>query len=415
MKKVTKLIAFATLCASMATAFAQPPNGFGPGRGFGGRGGFGRGFGEMFGRSPSGPHIPREDLEFKDGVAGIPDHETFHKVPPRNLAVKQICPLAKVGFSDADSVGVKAANLAVMRTFDLPGDVVPDGYAVPFYFNDEFMKYNGFYNYLEKLLKNPMFLADRDTQEAELKNFRSLIKKGKMPEWMLASLAELHNRYPKGQSLRCRSSTNNEDLPGFSGAGLYDSFTHKSDEGHISKSIKQVYASMWNFRAFEEREFYRVDHFASAMGVLVHPNYKGELASGVTVTDDIFYQTYGNYYVSTQVGEDLVTNPGDDSVPEELLLGWYERDGHQIMQRSSETTGDKLLLTGAQMAQLRTCLTKIHAKFAKAYGRSLEDERFAMEIEFKITKAGTLVIKQARPWVYNSPSVAEEGDERKNR
>ena len=67
------------------------------------------------------------------------------------------------------------------------------------------------------------------------------------------------------------------NLRGFSGAGLYDSFTHHPDEGHLSKSIKQVFASLWNFRAFEARDFYRIDHLTTAMGVLVHPNFGDEL------------------------------------------------------------------------------------------------------------------------------------------
>ena len=322
------------------------------------------------------------------------------QIPKRDLSVKRIRKLDDIDFADAASVGVKAANLAAMRKFKIPAEVVPNGHAVPFFFYDEFMKHNQFDDYLEKLLKNAEFKTSRDRQEAELKKFRSLIKKGKMPTWMMKALEELQQAYPEGQSLRCRSSTNNEDLPGFSGAGLYDSFTHRVDEGHLSKSIKQVYASMWNFRAFEEREFYRVDHAAAAMGVLVHPNFKGELANGVAVTDDILYQTDGNYYVNTQLGEDLVTNPDEESVPEELLLGWYEKDGHQIMRLSNQSTNGKQLLSKQHLAQLRKHLGQIHGKFAKLYGKSSEDTRFAMEIEFKITDKGQLVIKQARPWVF---------------
>ena len=65
---------------------------------------------------------------------------------------------------------------------------------------------------------------------------------------MTEAFGPLHKSFPEGRSIRCRSSTNNEDLPGFSGAGLYDSTTHHPLEGHLSKSIKQVYASLWNFR-----------------------------------------------------------------------------------------------------------------------------------------------------------------------
>jgi hypothetical protein len=45
-------------------------------------------------------------------------------------------------------------------------------------------------------------------------------------------------------------------------------------------------------------------------------------------------------------------------------------------------------------------LGKIHSRFAKLYGKSLDDKKFAMEIEYKVSKNGVLAIKQARPWVY---------------
>jgi hypothetical protein len=325
---------------------------------------------------------------------------TETQTPARDLSVTTARALDKVKFEDSSSVGVKAANLATLRTFGLQAGTVPDGFALPFYFYDEFMKHNGFYDYAAELFEHPKFQQDRDTQIAQLKKFRSLIKKGKAPSWMMEALDELHKRFPEGTSLRCRSSTNNEDLPGFSGAGLYDSYTHHPDEGHFSKSIKQVYASLWNFRAFEERAFYRVDHFAAAMGVLVHPNFKGELTNGVAVTDDILYQTEGNYYLNTQVGEDLVTNPEEASIPEEVLLDWWKSSNDQVMRSSNRSDDGKPLLSAKHVEQLRDHLGKIHGKFARLYGKSLEDAHFAMEIEFKITKDGELAIKQARPWVY---------------
>ncbi len=189
-------------------------------------------------------------------------------------------------------------------------------------------------------------------------------------------------------------------MPGFSGAGLYDSYTHHPHEGHLSKSIKQVYESLWNFRAFEEREFYRIDHKVAAMGVLMHPNFSDELANGVAVTDDILYETYGNYYVNTQIGEDLVTNPDEQSIPEEILLSWYKEDGYQVMRRSNRGTDSGLLLSEQHLDELRDRLARIHGRFRRLYGHS-EDDKFAMEIEFKITKDGKLAIKQARPWVFS--------------
>ena len=320
--------------------------------------------------------------------------------PKRDLSVKDIRPLGKIGFGDSDIFGVKASNLATLHTIGLPEGTVPSGHAVPFSFYDEFMKHNGLYEKARAMLMDEVFQKNRETQIAQLRAFRKTIKATTLPDWMMERLAKLQAAFPEGQGIRCRSSTNNEDLPGFSGAGLYDSFTHKPSEGHLAKSIKQVFASLWNFRAFEEREFYRIDHFSTAMGVLVHPNFSDEFANGVAVTDDILYQTKGNYYLNTQVGENLVTNPDVDSIPEELLLDWWRSSDYKVMRKSNQLKDDTLIMTESQLEQMNRYLGKIHSSFSKLYGTTLEDKKFAMEIEFKITKDGTLSIKQARPWVY---------------
>ena len=318
--------------------------------------------------------------------------------PERDLSVTKILPLDDIKFADSAGFGVKTTNVATLRTFGFSDGTVPNGFGVPFHFYDEFMKHNDFYDKVEAMLKDPEFLNDQDTKITALKKFRAEIKNGEMPVWMMDALSELHAAFPEGTSLRCRSSTNNEDLPGFSGAGLYDSYTHQPDEGHLSKSIKQVFASLWNFRAFEARDFYRIDHLTTAMGVLVHPNFADELANGVAVTDDVVYQTIGNYYLNTQVGEDLVTNPEAQSIPEEILLDWWDSNSYRVVTNSNRTIDGKRILTDTYLRELNGYLGMIHNKFSQLYGPVGRTKDFAMEIEFKIKSDGKISIKQARPW-----------------
>ncbi len=333
-----------------------------------------------------------------------------NQTPQRDLTVTQITALSDIGFGDWTAFGVKAANVAVLGTLGFGDGTVPEGFAVPFYFYDEFMKHNEFYDGIEEMLADPDFQSDFDTQESELKKLRKKIKKGETPQWIMEALEDMHATYPEGQSLRYRSSTNNEDLPGFSGAGLYDSKTQDPDEtaeDGIDKSIKGVWASMWNFRAFTEREFHRIDHLAAAMGVLVHPNYSDELANGVAVSFDPFGRRDGSYYVNTQLGEDLITNPEAHSVPEEMLL---HPDGtYTVTARSNRVPAGQLLMSDAQLDQLRRHLEAIHDEFEELYGIGSGQE-FAMEIEFKITSENILSIKQARPWVFSSGQVASGAD-----
>lgn len=320
--------------------------------------------------------------------------------PPLNLDYTTILPLDEITFSMFDGYGAKCTNVATMRTFGFPEPTIPNGFGVPFYFYQEFMAFNNFFEEIVIIMSNPDFISDRDIRNDMLKDFRKHIKDADMPTWMLDALASMHELFPENTSVRCRSSTNNEDLPGFSGAGLYDSKTQHPDEGHISKSIKQVYASLWNLRAFEEREFYRVNHFIASMGVLCHPNYSDEKVNVVGVSIDPVYQTEHTFYLNSQLGEDLITNSNSSSVPEEIILdrdGFIE-DNYIVIRRSNLIPQDSLLMDEQHLEQMRDYFSVIHDEFEILYD-AMDNPTFAMDIEYKITSDDYLIIKQARPWV----------------
>ena len=333
---------------------------------------------------------------------------TEEQIPPLNLNDTTILPLTDIDFDDSDAFGAKCANVAVMLKFGFPEKTIPNGFGIPFYFHQEFMKYHHFYDELEELIQNEGFTQHRGIRKDLLKDFRKKIEAAEMPNWILNELTAIQSQFPAGTSIRCRSSSNNEDLAGFSGAGLYDSKTQHPDEGHLSKSIKQVYASLWNLRAFEEREFYRINHFKTAMAVLCHPNYSGEIANGVGVSIDPIYKTENTFYLNTQLGEELITNPSIYAVPEEILLNDFEtaQTGYTVVSYSNLMSANKTVMREKHYEEMREYLTKIHNEFKSLYRAKNEDD-FAMDIEYKITKENQLIIKQARPWVAYSATNIE--------
>ena len=294
------------------------------------------------------------------------------QTPPRDLGARQIADLDDLGHGDVLRVGAKAANVAELRRM-LPAGVAPDGYAIPFYFYDWFMREGGFYDDAREIICDPEAAADPARREEALDKLRKKIEEG-APARASSRSRSLRCRRasPAVTPIRCRSSTNNEDLEGFNGAGLYDSYTHRPDEGDLSKTVKQVWASLWNFRAFDERDFHRIDHLAAAMGVLVHPNFDDELANGVAVTKNPYDPVWPGFYVNVQVGESLVTNPDPNATPDELLISAIGEHGEyetQYIRRSTLTQDGAAVMTPAQITGLTELLETIQARFKVLYGK----------------------------------------------
>ena len=324
-------------------------------------------------------------------------------VLPGNFSERRILPLSELRLESACSFGAKAANIGEL-SLCLPSESVPSGFGIPFVYYRSFMGHNDFYQMIDSLTSLEEFNMSVESRDEILNQIRSEIRNGSVPSWITDSLSVMASQFEPQVSLRCRSSTNNEDLPGFNGAGLYESYTHHPDEGHISETVKQVWAGMWTYRAFEEREFHRIDHNSAAMGVVVHPSFRDEPANGVAVTYNIYNPYISGYYVNVQAGEDMVTNPQPESVPEEFLLTNQSVLGCRLIEAQYISFSNRIpegerVLTEDQRGLLADYLEDIHRHFADAYCVTSDGVNFAMEIEFKILSTGELLIKQARPWV----------------
>jgi pyruvate,water dikinase len=354
-------------------------------------------------------------------------------VPGFDASTTGIPEFAEVGFDDAIRIGAKAANLAELS--HVLGENAPrKGLAVPFHYYDEFMRSSRissdlcaaaesdcarsgreavtcqrarglcmpedtpetFAAFVERIIADPDFRRDTAVRDAVLANLRYGIENTpvstELAELLDARVAEVF----QDAKVKLRSSTNAEDLLGFSGAGLYDSYAARaSGDNAASQVVTRVFASVWNFRAFEERSFWNIEHTAVRMGCAINQAFSDELANGVLITQNIADPTVYGMYVNVQKGEASVTNPEEGELPE--IFSILADTNYQLVhQRFSSLSPDRPILSGGEIKTLYEAGDVARAHFAKLYGRDV-----ILDIEFKLTPEHQIVFKQARP--YSSP------------
>jgi hypothetical protein len=265
------------------------------------------------------------------------------------------------------------------------------------------MQENGFDAEIAAMLVEDKFLNDPAYRDARLAALRTSISTGPIdPAFESMVMSKLAQDYP-GLPMRFRSSTNSEDLNGFTGAGLYTSKTGDPNnaEKPVTSAIRNVWASLWNFRAFEERSYRGIPHTDVAMALLVHPSFPDEEANGVALTANMFDATQPGFYINVQIGGTSVVLP-EAGITADSFLYYYYYPGQPItfFSHSSLIPPEQTVLSAAQTYRLGQALEAIHSYFAQYYQNG--SEFYAMDVEFKFDDdelggEPQLWVKQARP------------------
>jgi hypothetical protein len=166
-----------------------------------------------------------------------------------------------------------------------------------------------------------------------------------------------------------------------------------------SDEIRKVWASVWSFKAFEERSLWNIDHMSVQMAVAVHEAFPDEVANGVIITQNIADYSVAGIYANIQLGETSITNPEGGERPEIISIIPSNRGGVQsVLLQHSTLSPDALILTDSEIKELYQTVQKIQNYFARLY-REYPDA-FALDIEFKVMGAERrLIYKQVRPYV----------------
>ena len=258
-------------------------------------------------------------------------------LPKADLGITALATLDDMRGKDVIAYGTKASALGEIVHAKLTGFDVPRGFGVPFYYYAKHLTEHGLDKQIAAFLAAPP--ADAAARKRALAALRKAIvdapPSGELRAAVDTALGELTGS-DASIGVFVRSSTNAEDLVGFSGAGLYDTLPNVKGTDAVVAAIEQVWASVWNFAAYENRQSYSIDHAKVYGGVLVQVGVNGT-AAGVLVTAHPTDATDDkNYTINAKSGLGIRVVDGK-KVPESLLVSWYNH-GIRVLSRSAEDT-----------------------------------------------------------------------------
>ena len=327
-------------------------------------------------------------------------------LPKPDMSMQALKPLDALAARDSRHCGVKAANLGALKKALPPLAGVPDGFCIPF------AQYAGFIAGLDipgrvaALERRADFIADANVRRAELAALRRQIEQAPPDAALARAWRELWQARLQGRGVFVRSSSNSEDLPGFSGAGLYTTVPNVTQPDALARAVQAVWASVYNFEAYEARRAAGIGHDAVAMAVLVQQAVPSD-SSGVMITRDPFdagrrFVTY----ISAKRGLGIKVVEGKRQAEQVMYSSWSK--AVQVLSRSAEDTqlvadtaggvrevpiGDgRQVLDDALVARLAA----VGRKVKQALGGSADQD-----IEWAAVGDEILVL-QARPYVDGS-------------
>jgi hypothetical protein len=313
--------------------------------------------------------------------------------PEADLEFKELADLKDQRKHDAKRFGAKSANLGevtyAVRTGAVRNVIAPPGFTIPFFYYAQFIEENKLDDAITEMLGDDRFNHDPAYRKQRLAELRAKIQSGSLNEALVRAVIERWRATLGGKGVFVRSSTNSEDLPNFSGAGLYASVPNVRDEQALLEAIKTVWASLWNYEAYEARESFGINHSAVYPAVLIQEGVNAE-AAGVLITTNPFDKDDRRSVYINAKPEQLIFNPRTGAVrvltrsEDDTMLTFDERGGVREIRIDTE----RRVLTDMVVRRLARAALQIERAFG---GRD-------QDIEW-ITIGDRIYIVQSRPYV----------------
>ena len=241
---------------------------------------------------------------------------------PADLSVRDIQKLEDMDIKNNVNSGNKTSRLGHLKKLGFP---VKKGFVLPFGFYDEFSKQKKITGKIQDILSRPDFNENKPDYLAQIRN---MILNAELPEKLKQDILRWHKKYLGGKPVIARSSTNAEDLPGYAGAGVYQSYPELSTPEELIEGIKKVYASVWTQRAFDNREEYAINHLDVYPAVLVQEMSFAKF-SGVMNTANEINQNRDEMTLSVNIGHGGAV----DSLAAEFV---YDRKTQKVIEDETD-------------------------------------------------------------------------------
>ncbi|MEU9992590.1 PEP/pyruvate-binding domain-containing protein [Streptomyces sp. NPDC048045] len=293
---------------------------------------------------------------------------------------------ARLGEEEASPERLRAAAAAyVARTVR-----APEGMALPFHLHHLFLTSSPALQQGIGKLKMALELEAFDIVDPLCLTLQHLVRGTPMPDEVARAItAAVPDLLSDGRRMVVRSSSNAEDLPGFSAAGIYDSVTTVRGTGQLMDAVRQVWASLLSPRSVRLRHQAGISLDDTYMGVIVQEYVPARLGGVLVTCNPARREDFRNVYLNCTPGSPERVVDGT-VLPQQYLYNTVEGGGRTVDIGSAGT--DLPAQTRSALARLALAGRLLQSHFSE------DDADDALDIEWLMSDRGAFHLVQIRPY-----------------
>ena len=342
-----------------------------------------------------------------DGLSN-PKKERKRLYLKKNLNEKELIKAKDFNRKTANYCGYKAENFGILYQLAKKMDFsVPEAaFGIPFYYYQQHAEKSEVIGLITQL-------ENHSNPKELLSTIREKIKSTPVDSTLILNIENQLEGMSSFNRFRFRSSTNAEDMKGFSGAGLYSSKTAltgsaivEKDEGKtIENALRKVWASLWKDSAYDERAYFNIQQEDVMMGILVHRSFPDEEVNGVAISKNLYRENNLGFVVNAQLGDSSVVQPNPAITCDQFICyptqesGFYTQNQTIEIITTSSLNDFNLVMTSDEIYRLANVIQGIKKYFYYRDFTSATFNEYALDFEFKLEKdSRELYLKQVRPF-----------------